>query len=71
MSAVNNFDEQLRATGSSVKVGLDLKDVDDQALMRGLVSAFAKMRPGLSLSYNGRRLSPATKRLTGIPPAVI
>ncbi len=39
--------------------------------MRGLVTAFPKMRLGLSLSYNGRRLSPATKRVTGIPLAEI
>ena len=31
------------------------KDVGDQALMRGLVTAFPIMRPGLFLSYCGRR----------------
>ncbi len=43
------------------------KDVGDQALMRGLVTAFPIMRPGLFLSYCGRRSLPATKRLTDIP----
>ena len=45
----------------------ELKDVGDQALMRGLDTAFPIMRPGLSLSYCGRRSVPATKRLTDIP----
>jgi hypothetical protein len=44
-----------------------VKDVGDQALMRGLSTAFPMVRPGLSLSYNGRRSMPATKRLTGVP----
>jgi hypothetical protein len=35
--------------------------------MRGLDTAFPIMRPGLFLSYCGRRSLPATKRLTGIP----
>lgn len=49
-------------------VEAELKDVGDQALMRGLVTAFPIVRPGLFLSYCGRRLDlPATKRLTGIP----
>ena len=33
----------------------DLKDVGDQALMRGLVTAFPRTRPGLSRSYGGHR----------------
>lgn len=48
-------------------VEAELKDVGDQALMRGLATAFPIVRPGLFLSYCGRRRSPATKRLTGIP----
>ncbi|OBQ84913.1 hypothetical protein A9K71_21395 [Mesorhizobium sp. WSM3873] len=50
-------------------VEAELKDVGDQALMRGLVSAFPIVHPGLFLSYRGRRSVelPATKRLTGIP----
>lgn len=45
----------------------ELKDVGDQALMRGLDTAFPIVRPGLFLSYCGRRTVPATKRLTGVP----
>jgi hypothetical protein len=48
-------------------VEAELKDVGDQALMRGLATAFPIVRPGLFLSYCGRRPVPATKRLTGIP----
>lgn len=50
-------------------VEAELKDVGDQALMRGLVTAFPIVRPGLFLSYCGRRSVdlPSTKRLTGIP----
>lgn len=48
-------------------VEAELKDVGDQALMRGLVTAFPILRPGLFLSYYGRRSIPATKRLTDIP----
>jgi hypothetical protein len=44
-----------------------LKDVGDQALMRGLATAVPSVRPGLSLSYCGRRSEPATKRMTGVP----
>jgi hypothetical protein len=35
----------------------ELLNVGDQALMRGLVTAFPSFRPGLSLSYCGRRQS--------------
>ena len=45
----------------------ELKDVGDQALMRGLATAFPIVRPGLFLSYCGRRTRPATKRLTDVP----
>lgn len=45
----------------------ELKDVGDQALMRGLVTAFPIVRPGLFLSYCGRRSVPATMRMTDIP----
>jgi len=36
-------------------VEAELKDVGDQALMRGLATAFPIVRPGLFLSYCGRR----------------
>jgi hypothetical protein len=35
--------------------GRNLKDVGDQALMRGLATAFPSVRPGLSRSYSGHR----------------
>jgi hypothetical protein len=38
-----------------VWVETGLKDVGDQALMRGLATAFPIVRPGLFLSYCGRR----------------
>ncbi|WP_353728561.1 MULTISPECIES: hypothetical protein [Mesorhizobium] len=38
-----------------VWVEAELKDVGDQALMRGLATAFPIVRPGLFLSYCGRR----------------
>ena len=47
------------------------KDVGDQALIRGLATAFPIVRPGLFPSYCGRRQSPATKRVTDIPHAVV
>src|SRR3954454_4446202 len=48
--------------------GRGLKDVGDQALMCWLATAFPSMRPGLSLSYCGRRpCRSATNRLTGRP----
>ncbi len=48
--------------------GRNLKDVGDQALMRGLATAFPGIRPGLFLSYGGRRrVEPATKRLSAFP----
>ena len=50
-----------------VWVEAELKDVGEQALMRGLDTAFPIMRPGLFLSYCGRRTMPATKRLTDVP----
>jgi hypothetical protein len=43
----------------------ELKDVGDQALVRGLATAFPIVRPGLSYLTCGRRPGPATKRLTG------
>jgi len=46
----------------------ELKDVGDQALMRELAAAFPILRPGLFLSYCGRRpICRTTTRLTGIP----
>jgi 4'-phosphopantetheinyl transferase EntD len=50
-----------------VGVEAELKDVGDQALMRGLDTAFPTMRPELFLSYCGPRSVPATKRLTDVP----
>jgi len=46
-----------------VWVEAELEDFGDQALMRGLATAFPIVRPGLFLSYCGRRTRPATKRL--------
>ena len=43
------------------------KDVGEQALMRGLDTAVPSVRPGLSRSYNGRRLKAGHKALPGIP----
>ena len=45
----------------------DLKDVGDQALMRGLATAFPIMRPGCPDLTAGVGVKPATKRLTGVP----
>jgi hypothetical protein len=74
MSAVKVWAAEVRPIrGSAVHtddrtwVEAELKDVGDQALMRGLATAFPIVRPGLFLSYCGRRPLPATKRLTGIP----
>ena len=47
----------------------ELKDVGDQALMRGLATAFPIVRPGRFLSYCGHRPGCGHKRLTGIPIA--
>ena len=49
----------------------DLKDVGDQALMRGLVTALPIVRPGLSRSYSGRRLEAGHKASDGHSPAVV
>ena len=49
----------------------NLKDVGDQALMRGLVTAFPSVRPGLSLSYCGRRREAGHKASDGSSPAVV
>src|SRR5215212_8457937 len=49
--------------------GRGLKDVGDQALMRGLATAFPSVRPGLSLSYCGRRLG-RPQNVDGGSPAV-
>jgi hypothetical protein len=48
----------------------NLKDVGDQALMRGLGTAVPSMRPGLSPSYSGRRLKAGHKAAVGHSPAV-
>ena len=46
-------------------VEAELKDVGDQALMRGLVTVFPIVRPGLFRSYCGRRLALSAGRLGG------
>ncbi len=43
----------------------DLKDVGDQALMRGLVTSFPIVRPGRSLSYGGRQRGAGHKAADG------
>jgi len=48
----------------------DLKDVGDQALMRGLDTALPIERLGLSLSYYGRRTIAGHKASVGRSPAV-
>ncbi len=52
-------------------VEAELKDVGDQALMRGLVTAFPIMRPGLFLSYCGSRSEAGHKADDGYSPAVV
>jgi hypothetical protein len=49
----------------------NLKDVGDQALMRGLDTAVPSVRPGLSRSYNGRRLKAGHKAAAGHSPAAV
>ena len=49
----------------------DLKDVGDQALMRGLDTALPIERLGLSLSYYGRRPMAGHKASVGHSPAVV
>ena len=48
-------------------VGAKRSDVGDQALMRGLDTAGPNMRPGLSLSYGGRRSMTGHKAMPGVP----
>jgi hypothetical protein len=77
MSAVNNLNEQNRSLDERYRINVahrwrrDLKDVGDQALMRGLGTAFPIVRPGLSLSYNGRRPMAGHKAIDGNSPAVV
>jgi len=48
------------------------KDVGDQALMRGLATAFPIVRPrSAPILLRASVLLPATKRLTGIPSTVV
>ncbi len=54
-----------------VWVEAELKDVGDQALMRGLATAFPIVRPGLFRSYYGRRSSAGHKASDGCSPAVV
>ena len=49
----------------------NLKDVGDQALMRGLDTAFPRCVRGCPDLTAGVGAWPATKRLTGISPAVV
>ena len=52
-------------------VEAELKDVGDQALMRGLATAFPIVRPGLFRSYCGRRSNAGHKASDGCSPAVV
>ena len=52
-------------------VEAELKDVGDQALMRGLATAFPIVRPGLFRSYYGRRSIAGHKASDGCSPAVV
>lgn len=54
-----------------VWVEAELKDVGDQALMRGLATAFPIVRPGLFRSYCGRRSNAGHKASDGCSPAVV
>lgn len=54
-----------------VWVEAELKDVGDQALMRGLATAFPIVRPGLLRSYCGRRSNAGHKASDGCSPAVV
>jgi len=54
-----------------VWVEAELKDVGDQALMRGLATAFPIVRPGLFRSYCGRRSIAGHKASDGCSPAVV
>lgn len=54
-----------------VWVETGLKDVGDQALMRGLATPFPIMRPGLFLSYSGRRSEAGHKADDKYSPAVV
>lgn len=49
----------------------DLKDVGEQALMRGLDTAVPIMRLGPSLSHCGRRHEAGHKAFDGHSPAVV
>lgn len=49
----------------------DLKDVGDQALMRGLATAFPIVRPRHYLSYSERRREAGHKASDGSSPAAI
>jgi len=51
--------------------GQDLKDVGEQALMRGLDTAVPIVRLGQSLSYYGRQPKVGHKASVGYSPAVI
>ena len=65
-----------RRVGGALRViahrwGQDLKDVGEQALMRGLDTAVPIVRLGRSLSYCGRRRMVGHKASVGYSPAVI
>jgi len=53
------------------EVRAEPEDVGDQALMRGLDTAFPFVRPGLSLSGVGRRSCDRPHRKLGSSPAVV
>lgn len=76
MSAVNDLGTENRPIERSadyderVLVGAELSDVGDQALIRGLDTAFPILRPGLFLSYCGRR-SCRPQSANGSSPTVV
>ena len=76
MSAVNDLGADNHPIGRSadyderVLVEAELLDVGDQALIRGLDTAFPILRPGLFLSYYGRR-SCRPQSANGSSPTVV
>ena len=77
MSAVKDRGERYWPPGGGAlrmiahRWGQDLKDVGEQALMRGLDTALPILRLGQSLSYYGRRPMVGHKASVGYSPAVI
>lgn len=76
MSAVNVSVERHRPRVAETKddrtqVRQGLKDVGDQALMRGLDTGVPNMRLGLTLSYSGHRPLACHKAFAGYSPAAV